>query len=336
MNRQVLVWLTVGLSLSLAQTGPSLRELAQARHLLIGAAVGSALYDPSEPEYSAILAREFNFVTPENAMKWGNLSPQQGVYNFQAADQIVQFAQKNSQKVRGHTLVWYQQMPNWLVAGKFSRAELLKILEHHIKTVVGHYKGQIAAWDVVNEAVNDDGSLRENLFLRTIGPQYIELAFRWAHQADPGAKLFYNDYSAEGLNDKSDAIYTLVKSLKAKGAPIDGVGLQTHVDITFDAKALGVSQNIARLGKLGLEVNITEMDVGLRGSSSRAELLQAQAKVYADMLGICLAAPNCTAFTLWGFTDASSWRASSEPLIFDVAYDPKPAYTALQRALQSK
>lgn len=313
-----------------AQPTPPLRALAEKRGLQIGAAVEPSLLW-QEPEYGTVLAREFNLVVAENVMKWGALQTSRGQFNFAAADLLLDFAQKNRMAVRGHTLVWHQQLPRWMY-GSFSPAEMEAILREHIQAVVGRYRGRIAYWDVVNEAIGDDARPRLTPF--AVLPDYIERAFRLARAADPQAKLFYNDYGAEGLGPKSDAIYALLKGLKEKGVPIDGVGFQAHLDLSFSPTGARIAENLERFARLGLEIHITEMDVRLSGPGSRAERLEKQAQIYQEVLQICLRQPRCKAFTLWGVTDGHSWRAASEPLIFDTDYRPKPAYFALQRALQ--
>jgi endo-1,4-beta-xylanase len=187
----------------------SLRAYAFQHRILIGAAVD---YDPlfQDKLYAQTLSREFSILTPENAMKFGVIHPAQNVYVFSEADAIVAFAKQNGMQVRGHTLVWHNQLPQWLVDGNFTRDEMIAILKDHIMAVVGHYRGQVTVWDVVNEAVDDNGSLRDSIWLKTIGPEYMDMAFNWAHEADPQAQLFYNDYGNEDLGKKSNAIYALV------------------------------------------------------------------------------------------------------------------------------
>jgi len=319
-------------------TVPTLRSLAQAQGRYIGAAV-----DPrpllGEPLYAETLAREFNMVTPENALKFGRTQPSRDQYTFRDADAIIAFARANGMAVRGHTLVWHVVLPRWLTGGAFTREELLAILRAHITTVVGRYRGQIAAWDVVNEALGNDGSWRDTIWHKTIGPEYVDLAFRWAHEADPQARLFYNDYGCEGLGRKSDAVYALVKGLRQRGVPIDGVGLQMHVRTDASPESAEAAANLQRLAALGLEVHITEMDVRINGVVTEEKLAR-QASIYKDMLRVCIAAENCRAFVLWGFTDRHSWipqyfRGWGSALPFDEAYRPKPAYRALMEALST-
>ena len=321
-------------------TSTTLRSLAQTRHFYIGTAVDvDALQN--EQQYSETLAREFNMVTPEVSMKFDATEPQRGVYSFSEADGIVAFARAHDMQVRGHNLVWYRALPAWLTTGNFTRNELMTILHDHIFTEVAHYRGQINIWDVVNEAVNDDGSLRDSIWLRGIGPDYLDLAFRWAHEANPQARLFYNDYGGEELEHKSDAIYALVKGLLQRGVPINGVGLQMHVSLDSYPKPQDVLANMQRLAALGLEVQITEMDVKIQADArSMQAKLDAQSTIYRDMLSTCLSVIKCTAFVMWGFTDAHSWIPAytghpDAPLIFDQEYRPKSAYFALASVLEN-
>jgi endo-1,4-beta-xylanase len=279
-------------------------------------------------------------LTPENAMKFGPLHPDPDRYNFADADAIIAFAKANAMQVRAHTLVWHEDLPRWLTERNVTREDLMANLRQHILTVVGRYRGRVVAWDVVNEAMADSGSLRDTIWLRGIGPDYIDLAFRWAHEADPQARLFYNDYGGEGLGRKSDAIYGLVRNLQTRGVPIHGVGLQTHIRLESSPALRDVAANMNRLAALKLEVHITEMDVRIEGPVTE-EALAAQARIYRDMLGVCLSAKNCKAFVLWGFTDRHSWIPQFFPqwgaaLIFDESYRPKPAYTALMDALNRR
>ncbi|PEC51944.1 endo-1,4-beta-xylanase [Bacillus sp. AFS096315] len=319
----------------------SLRTLAEKNNFSIGTAVnGSSFLNDSQ--YRHTLKTEFNVITLENELKFVNVHPQSNMYNFILPDYIVDFAMKNNQKVRGHTLVWQNGLPDWINYSNYTRDQLKVILKNHIQTVVGHYKGKIYAWDVVNEAFNDNGSLRDNIWLRKIGPEYIELAFQWAHEADPNALLFYNDDRNDSLNDKSNAIYETFKSLKERGIPIDGIGFQTHTSINNVRDYNSISKNIVRLSKIGLQVQITEMDVKIQDSDDSTKIrLDKQAKLYADTLKICLTHKNCNAFVTWGFTDKYTWIPSytgrdDKPLIFDSKYKPKPSYNSLYEVLFKK
>ena len=306
----------------------SLRELAEKRGLKIGAAVNPARL--SEPAYAETLAREFNQAEPENAMKWAPIHPARDQFNWTQADAVVTFAREHGMAVRGHTLVWHRQTPAWVTSAD---------LEAHIKAVAGRYAGKVYAWDVVNEAVEKDGTWRKTPWSEQ--EDYIERSFRWAREADPKAKLFYNDYDAEETNPKADKIYAMVKDFKARGVPIDGVGLQMH----FTARPLplaSIESNLKRLTDLGLEVQITELDVRLpldaSGQPSAADL-ETQARSYRDIVQLCVKFPKCTAIQTWGFTDKYSWvpgtfRGTGAALLFDRDYRPKPAYEAFRSALK--
>lgn len=324
-------------------TSTSLRSLAQKRGIAIGPAVQLApiQYDSN---YRSILAREFNILTAENAMKFEYVHPERDRYNFTEIDALVDFAKANNMQVRGHPLVWHHAQPRWLWMNEdnFTRDELMTILKEHIQTVVGRYRGQIVAWDVVNEAINRDGSLRDTIWLRNIGPEYIDLAFRWAHEADPEARLFYSDYGNDEEGRKPDAMYNMVRELLQRGVPIHGVGLQTHKHLHEPPNLEALAWNIKRHNELGLEVQFTELDVQvMKAKGSMEKRLADQGRVYGDILRVCLAAKSCTAFMTWGFTDRYSWIYDlvgqvEAPLIFDKSYRPKPAYDALKEVLSSQ
>jgi endo-1,4-beta-xylanase len=311
-----------------------LRSLAQRRGISIGTAVQMQPFY-TDSQYREVLAREFNVLTPENALKFGQLSVGRDRYAFKDADALVAFAEAHQMQVHGHTLVWHRNLPDWLTQGNWSRAELIAILQQHIETVVGRYRGRIAVWDVVNEALEKDGSLRDSIWLRGIGPEYIEMAFRWAHRADPQARLLYNDYRTEEFNRKSDAMYRLVQRLQRQGVPIHGVGLQMHKGIKDPPDGVQVAANMRRFTNLGLEVQITEMDVGIyEGQGTPSQRLERQAAVYRDMMAVCLQSERCSALTTWGLADHHSWIPgffgySDAPLLFDRLYQPKPAHQAL-------
>ncbi len=317
----------------------SLRSLAPAHGIEIGAAV-SADALRRDYLYGKTLGREFSMVTPENAMKFEAVHPERDRYDFTDADLIVRFAEGRGMKVRGHVLVWHKQLPAWLEEGTWTRDELIDILRDHIMTVVGHYRGRVQAWDVVSEAIDDDASLRDTFWLRGIGPDYIDMAFHWAHEADPDALLFYNDYGGEGTGRKAAAIYAMVRDLVQRGVPVHGVGLQMHVAVEWCPEPDAVAANMKMLAGLRLWVHVTEMDVSIRTPVTEDER-RAQARIYREMLTVCLSADNCSDFALWGFTDRYSWIPHFFPgfdsaLIFDRRYRPKPAYKALLDTLKER
>jgi len=327
----------------------SLRDDADHRKILVGAAVNPALF--AEAPYASALMREFNMVEPENVMKWGAVRPAQDKFNFGPGDEVVAFAQSHEMKVRGHCLLWSEHNPAWLSKGSFTPEQLSNLLREHITTVMKHYSGRVFAWDVVNEAFLANGAIEPSIWYDSPGigfagkgTAYIEQALRWARAADPKALLFYNDYDTEGLNAKSDAVYTMAKDFKKRGVPIDGVGIQAHI-FNFDMKEISsLAANLARLTALGVQVHITEMDVALpldaRGALLDQAALARQADVYRFVATACLQQPRCTAFQTWGFTDKYSWipgytkGAKGRALLFDQVYAPKPAYNALREVLE--
>lgn len=321
----------------------SLRALALRRGIRLGVAV-SVQPLRQDPRYAQTVRQEFNALTPENAMKWDMLRPSRDRFDFADADTLVDFAHANDMLIRGHTLIWHGQLPAWLKTGTFTAEELRDILREHILTVVGRYRGRVDVWDVVNEAVDEDepSSLRKSLWLRKLGEEYIAMAFRWAHEADPQARLFYNDIGGEGSGPKSDAIYQLLKKLLDQGVPIHGVGLQMHVGMHDVPLPNEVAVNMARLAALGLEIHITEMDVQVQKGTGVADYDRAsQARIYQDMTTVCLQTPTCKMLVVWGLTDSHSWipwwtKHPDEPLLFDEAYRPKPAYYAIKNALETE
>jgi endo-1,4-beta-xylanase len=314
----------------------TLRESAAVRGMVVGAAVtNEPLRD--DPRYGGLLAREYNAVTPENAMKWDAIHPAPDRYTFGPADAIVQFARSNGMVVRGHTLVWHRQVPGWVAEREWTRPELERVLRDHIRRVVGHFRGRVVQWDVVNEAIDENGELRDNLWLRVIGPDYIPLAFRWAREADPDVLLFYNDFDLEHPGPKAQAVETLVRGLVDEGVPIDGVGLQAHELSVRRPTRADVERALQTYARMGLAVGVTELDVGLPMPADDAARTE-QAQVYDEVLAGCLAVARCRTFVTWGFTDAHSWIPTEIPgfgdaLPFDASYRPKPAATALRARL---
>jgi endo-1,4-beta-xylanase len=342
---------TLILALVVSSLAQSLREQAEKHGILIGSAVNPSLF--AEAPYASALAREFNMVEPENTMKWTALRPDRNTFDFKRGDLVVEFAKAHNMKVRGHCLLWYNHNPGWLANGNFTSRELSEMLREHITTVMKHYAGQVFAWDVVNEAFNATGGMEHSIWYDRPGigleankTGYLEQAFRWARAADPKALLFYNDYDAEGLNAKSDAVYAMVKDFRKRGVPIDGVGLQAHVFNLSMKEISSLAANMTRLTGLGVEVHITEMDVALPLSAQRALLDQAdltrQADIYRFVAAACLQQPRCTALQTWGFTDKYSWVPAftkgrkGAALLFDQSYAPKPAYDALLKVLAQR
>jgi endo-1,4-beta-xylanase len=244
-----------------------LRHLGVRHDLLIGSVVDMGAL-ATDPHYGEVLRREFSTVTAENAMKWQDVEPQRGVSDFAAADELVELARRNKQVVHGHVLVWHNQLPGWLAGGSFTPEELETILRDHVFEVAGHFRGRVRSWDVVNEPFNEDGTLRETIWSQALGPDHIEQALRWAHEADPNAKLYLNDYNLESLGPKSDAMYALAQDLLARGVPLHGVGFQGHLGIQYGFPG-GLTENLQRFADLGLEVAFTRSTSACRCRSTR-------------------------------------------------------------------
>lgn len=330
-------------------TSSSLRALADARGFLIGAAVDMSALNGDDPRYTETLRREFNTCVAENVFKPSEVWIGPREYDFTATDQLADFAEASDMVLRGHTLVWHQQTPRWLSrnGNDWPPAEELKeLLREYIHAIVGRYRGRIAMWDVVNEAIADPAEGAETTGLRTdspwyraLGPDYLRLAFQWAHEADPTANLYYNDYEIEASTLKSDAVYRLVVGLKEEGAPVHGVGMQGHLlngwRVTDSHRA-----NVRRFADLGLDWQITEADIRMELTEGvpTADQLVVQADGYRDLTTLCLTEPRCKGLVFWGFTDACSWipgfrKGWGAALPLDAKYVPKPAYTAIASAL---
>ncbi|MEU5154057.1 endo-1,4-beta-xylanase [Glycomyces sp. NPDC021274] len=302
-----------------AQAGTTLGTSAAESGRYFGAAVSTQYL--SEAAYANTLGAEFNSVVAENAMKWDATEPNPGQFNFSGGDQLVNWAQARGMKVRGHTLVWHAQQPGWVqnLTGQNLRSAML----NHISGVANHYEGDIFAWDVVNEAFEWDGSRRQSNLQRQLGNGWIEEAFRAADAADPNVTLCYNDYGTDSINAKSTAIYNMVRDFKARGVPIDCVGFQTH--IAHNENLSSYQANLQRFADLGVDVEITELDVG-QGSG--------QASTYAAVTNACMAVARCKGITVWGITDKYSWR-DDNPLLFDGNYQKKQAYHSVLAALNN-
>jgi GH35 family endo-1,4-beta-xylanase len=327
-------------AISTTATSPtaSLRSDAESKGLLIGAAARPE--GLADARYAETLAREYNFLTPEDAMKWKYIED----WGFGQADKLVDFAAAHQMKVKGHTLIWHMSLPS-RINDMMSSDQLRQAVQDHIRSVVGHFKGRVYAWDVVNEAFNyyNDGvngwddRLRQSIFLQKLGPSYIADAFRLAHEVDPDALLFYNDYGIEAMCQKSDRVYDLVKGLLAQGVPIHGVGMQMHVDASNYPDPESVAANVRRFAALGLKVNISEMDVQISNlSGDLMTKLQVQRRVYHDIILACASEPGFIGVTFWGFTDAYTWIQADRPLLFDGNYQPKPAYWGALEALSAQ
>jgi endo-1,4-beta-xylanase len=321
-----------GLFFTRASAATTLGSAAAATGRIFGSAMSANLLSGSQ--YSTLLDTEFTSLTPGNEMKWDTTEPSRGTFNFGPGDTVVNHAQSHNMKVRGHTLVWHNQLASW-VSNISAGTELLQVMKDHIAGEVGHYKGKIWYWDVVNEAFNDDGTRRSSVFQQKIGNSYIEEAFKAARAADPNAKLCYNDYNIDGVNSKSTAVYNMIQDFKSRGIPIDCVGFQAHLIV--GQLPSDIQANMQRFANLGVDVQVTELDIRMPTPASSANLQQ-QATDYKQVVSACVAVSRCNDITVWGVYDGDSWIPSvfsgyGAALLFDENYQKKPAYNAVIQAL---
>ena len=336
---------------------------------LVGAALAPRQFGEQDAASVGLVKREFNTISPENVLKWALVHPQPDRYDFAPSDAYVAFGERNGMFVVGHTLVWHSQVPAWVFQDAqgqpLSRDALLARMKEHIQTVVGRYKGRIKGWDVVNEALNEDGTLRETPWMKIIGPDYIAKAFEYAHEVDPAAELYYNDYNLDYAS-KRDGAVRLVRSLLDRGIPVRAIGSQEHLKLTTPSAA-AVDSSIRAFAALGVKVNVTELDIDLLPPATRNtgadvsmragpapnlnpyaaglpdSMQQALARRYEDLLRVYLSNQDAIdRITFWRVADGDSWLngwpvpgRTSYPLLFDRQLKPKPAYervTALVRA----
>lgn len=328
----------------------SLKEYAVKAGKRIGVAVSNWRYDISDannPKVKAI-SSQFNSIVAENQMKFDATEPSQGSFNYGDADAIMNFAETTGMYLRGHAFAWHNQCPEWVSSNGYknnhnwSRDQLLAILYNHIENVGSHFKGKVMEWDVVNEMLDDDQSvvrdtpgsykLRESVWKTVIGEEYLKLALEKAHEVDPDAKLYINEYGSEFMGEpKSEALFNLAKKLKESGVPLHGVGLQCHLTVG-EVKADKLAENIRRYQDLGLEVTITELDIAQLDPTT-PDAASRQAEEYGALVNAALSQSNCPAVTLWGISDPDSWR-DNKPLLYDDAMNPKPAFYAVHAAIR--
>jgi len=274
----------------------------------------------------------FGQLTPGNSMKWDATEPKQNVFNFTGGDQIAALAEATGKIVRGHNLVWHNQLPDWVTYGQWTPQTLTSVIETHVRTEVSHYAGKIYAWDVINEPLNDNGTMRADVFYNTLNTAYINIALRTAHAADPNAKLYINDYNLEYTGPKIDAMVQLVKDLLAAGAPIHGIGFQGHL-ILGGISASELQCNMERITALGLEVAVTELDDRIELPATDADLEQQKAD-YMSVVQTCMAVSRCVGITVWDYTDRYTWIPSVFPgygaaCPWDANLVRKPAYDGI-------
>ena len=332
---------------------------------LIGAALNQAQSSEHDSMGAALAKAQFNTITPENILKWELVHPQPNKFVFDQPDRYVAFGEKNGMFIVGHTLVWHNQTPRWVFhdsTGKpATREQLLERMHDHIATVVGRYKGRIKGWDVVNEALEEDGTLRQSPWMKIIGEEYLLKAYEFAHEADPDLELYYNDFSLENAPKRNGAV-ALVKKLQSQGVHIAAVGLQGHYKMGWPSRQL-LDSTIDAFARLGVKVNITELDVDVvpatQGNVGADLILNNQAKYradiyagglpdsvqrslasrYADLFAVLVKhADVVDRVTFWGVTDGNSWLNSggrvNYPLLFGRNHQPKPAYEAVVKTVR--
>jgi endo-1,4-beta-xylanase len=345
-----------------ASQGQGLKDTFRSA-FLVGAALAPKTFEELDAANAALVKREFNTISPENVLKWVVVHPQPDRYDFAPADAYVAFGERNGMFVIGHTLVWHSQVPSWVFQDAqgqpLTRDALLARMKDHIATVVGRYKGRIKGWDVVNEALNEDGTLRQTPWMKIIGPDYIAKAFQFAHEADPAAELYYNDYNLD-YAAKRDGAVRLIKSLLDQGIPVKAIGSQEHLKLTTPSAA-SVDSSIKAFAALGVHVNMTELDIDLLPPATRNtgadvsmragpapslnpyaaglpdSMQQKLARRYQDLFRVYMANKDVIdRVTFWGVGDGDSWLngwpvpgRTSYPLLFDRQLARKPAYDAV-------
>ena len=328
----------------------TLRSLAEKNNIYVGAILNSQWFNGGLPgNYEQIHKTQFNIVVAENEMKFDATEPSEGRFSYGNGDKMVKYAKANGMRVRGHALAWHSQVPNWVNNYKNDKQKLLKVLKNHIENVVGHWKGQIDEWDVVNEAIsNNEPQWRSySVWYQGIGPEFIDSAFVWTHAVDPDAELCYNDYNLEqGINSKAKAGFLLeqVKRWVANGIPIHCVGSQTHVeDTTTDKHFIGSPDSLRslakELAKLNVKLKITELDIGFKsGINVSKSDLERQGQTFRQYLDIVLEEPNVDTYLIWGVSDRWSWLGGlnrQQGLIYDENLNPKPAFDSILVRLQT-
>ncbi|HEY7185413.1 MAG TPA: endo-1,4-beta-xylanase [Vicinamibacterales bacterium] len=354
-------WPTFGFAPGLAAQAVALKDVVP-REWLIGAAINQNQSDGRDTVAVDLITRQFNTISPENLLKFQSLHPEPDRFTFDAADRYVAFGRDRRMAVIGHNLVWHSQTPRWVWDGPDSaladRATMLARMRTHIMTVVGRYAGRIRGWDVVNEALNEDGTLRDSPWRRGIGDDYIARAFEFANEADPKAELYYNDFNLATRPEKRAGAIRIITDLQQRGIRIDAVGEQGHWRLDAPPPA-ELDQAIRDLGATGLKVMITELDVNLlppaspsaRGQPPSPEsnpyasglpddMQQSLARYYADTFRVLLThRDHISRVTFWGVSDADSWLNRgrvNHPLLWDRQRQPKPAFERVVAVLRNQ
>jgi len=332
MNKNYWIFLIILSITFVSCTAQTMRTVTDRKQFLFGVAVRPS--DLLDPQDSKLLQSNFNILVAENIMKLQYLRPTESFWNWSDPDKLVQFAESNNMKLRGHTFVWHNQTPPF-INNLSDREKAIQVLKDTITQVLTRYKGKFYEYDVCNEIIDDNGQLRDSIWMKRIGKEYIDIAFQTARTADPSVKLILNDYNNEYAGTvKGDVFYRLVKDLVDRNIPIDGVGFQLHVMAEQPIREDALRTNIKRFKDLGLSVSFTEVDVRIKLPVT-PEKEAAQEKVYLDLLKIALE-EHVSSFVLWGYTDAYSWipgtfaaYGSAHPFTKDKT--PKPVYDRMKQ-----
>jgi endo-1,4-beta-xylanase len=297
----------------------------------------------NDNQYYEIAVKQFNSVTPENIFKPSYLHPNENYFNWAEADRLVEFCQTNNKRLHGHTLIWHNQLPDWMKNFQGNQSEWELMFKEHIQTICFHFKGEIKSWDVVNEAFNDNGTLRNTIWKQKIGSSYIEKAFMYAHEADPDALLFYNDYDIALNETKRKAILNLLNNLRQRGVPIHGIGMQMHISIMHPENKQ-IADAFKEISDNGFKIHLSEIDISVNPLSKEIEpsieLFERQANKLAAITLLYKEIPSRYQYgmTFWGVSDRNSWirehfNRDDYPLLFDDNYDPKPVYCKFKEML---
>jgi endo-1,4-beta-xylanase len=337
------IFISQAQNLNYSGTSEPLPALKSVLPFPIGAAVGIK-HLRNNPYYRNLVKEQFNSITAENVMKFKALHPSEHKFSFENADEVVAFAQEHNMRVHGHTLLWALNNPAWVMSFQGDKTAWKNLLKAHIQTIVKHFKGNVHSWDVVNEAFTDGGGLKKSVWLQNIGPEYIELAFRYAHEADPDALLFYNDYGQEYVGKKMYAILNMVKDFKKRGVPIHGLGMQMHIPVRLlDAK---IQQSMKVAASSGLLIHLSELEISVKHQMPKPfqmndQLSRQQSEKYKTVFRAYNSIPKNQQFgiTTWNVGDADSYRNSKgrnhdHPMMFDTQYRPKPAFKAVLEAFK--
>lgn len=322
-------------------TGCDHARLCEKAAFPVGVAVNVQKLKTDEA-YRNIIISQFNSLTAEKSMKAVFIHPEKGKYDFSETDYLIDFCKEHNKRLHGHTLVWYKNNPAWMEKFKGDKTAWELMLKDHIQMVMNHCKGFVKSWDVVNEAFNDDGSLRNNIWLKNIGESYIEKSFRYAHEADPSALLFYNDYDLESKPEKLAAVLKFFEGLRAKGVKVDGLGMQMHVSVTYPY-VTDINLAAMKVDAHNFLIHYSEADISLLRSDKLFTMNNYMLKLQKSRMKEIVAGymkikkQNRFGITMWGVSDADSWlskpRKKDQPLLFDSGYNAKPAYCGFLEGL---